>query len=112
MVSPDSAEHYVWGERCDGWHLVKNAELSVIRERMPPDTAEVRHRHLRARQFFYILAGAAVLEVDGVEYELSVGQGVQVEPGAAHQVFNRSQGAVEFLVVSQPPSHGDRELVR
>jgi len=37
---------------------------------------------------------------------------VQVEPGVTHQMLNRSQGAVEFLVVSQPQSHGDREVVR
>ncbi len=110
-VSPGSAEHYVWGERCDGWHLAKHAELSVIRERMPPGTAEVRHRHHHARQFFYVLSGVAVLEADGTDYQLQAGEGLQVEPGVTHQLFNRSQGAVEFLVVSQPQSHGDREVV-
>ena len=110
-VSLDSAEHYFWGERCDGWHLVKHAELSVIRERMPPGTAEVRHRHRQARQFFLVLSGVAVLEADGVEYQLQVGDGLQIDPGVAHQMFNRSQRAVEFLVVSQPHSHGDREVV-
>lgn len=34
-VSKENAEHYVWGGSCDGWHLVKGQELSVIHERMP-----------------------------------------------------------------------------
>lgn len=55
-VSIQNTEHYVWGSGCDGWHLVRTGALSVIQERMPPDTAD-------------------------------------------------------FLVISQPPSHGDRELV-
>ena len=110
-VSLTSADHYSWGSGCDGWHLVHEAALSVIRERMPPGTAEVRHLHRAARQFFFILSGAAVLQADGREYELVAGEGLQIEPGVAHQIANRSEGNVEFLVVSQPHSHGDRELV-
>jgi mannose-6-phosphate isomerase-like protein (cupin superfamily) len=78
---------------------------------MPPGAAEVRHLHNAARQFFFILSGAAVLEAGGREHDLAAGEGLQVEPGVAHQMFNRSEGDVEFLVVSQPHSHGDRELV-
>jgi mannose-6-phosphate isomerase-like protein (cupin superfamily) len=102
--------HYTWGSGCDGWHLVNRPELSVIRERMPPGTSEVRHFHAAARQFFYVLSGSAVLEVDGVEWKLSAGEGLEVAPGARHQMFNRSAGPLEFLVVSQPHSHRDRTL--
>ena len=109
-VSIDSAEHYMWGNGCDGWHLVNHPTLSVIRERMPPGTAEVRHLHHVARQFFYVLAGTAVLELDGPRHELSRGEGLEIAPGVPHQVFNRGHEALEFLVVSQPHSHGDRAL--
>jgi hypothetical protein len=40
-----TAEHYVWGDVCDGWHLVKSPSLSVIQERVPPGGAEVKHYH-------------------------------------------------------------------
>ena len=32
-----NAEHYVWGDGCDGWHLLKHPDLSVIQERVPAD---------------------------------------------------------------------------
>ncbi len=108
-TSITNAEHYAWGEACDGWHLLKGEDLSVIQERMPPGASEVRHRHLHARQFFYVLAGEAVLEMDGQVHRLKAGEGVHVPPGAAHQVRNESDGEVGFLVVSSPRSHGDRE---
>ena len=57
-MSPTSranARHYLWGGACDGWHLLAGDDLSVIEERMPPGTAEQRHSHVRARQFFYVL---------------------------------------------------------
>jgi mannose-6-phosphate isomerase-like protein (cupin superfamily) len=78
---------------------------------MPAGSAEVRHRHHRARQFFFVLSGVAILEAGGREYELSAGEGLEVAPGVAHQMRNRSLEAVEFLVVSQPHSHGDREVL-
>lgn len=108
-VHVGSAEHYVWGDGCDGWHLLRDAALSVIRERVPPGAAEVAHRHRHARQFFYVLEGDAVIEVDSVRHALPAGHGLHVPPGVAHRFRNDSAADVHFLVVSAPPSHGDRE---
>lgn len=108
-VSIASADHYAWGESCEGWHLVRRDTLSVIQERMPAATSETRHRHGRARQFFYVLSGALEIEVDGETHAVPAGSGIEVPPGVPHQVFNRSSGVAEFLVTSNPPSHGDRE---
>lgn len=107
-VSAATAEHYVWGTVCDGWHLARGPALSIIQERMPPQTAEARHQHRASRQFFYVLEGTLLVEVDGTEHTLSAGEGVEVSPGLAHQVHNVSSTPAGFLVVSQPPSHGDR----
>ena len=110
MIDRSSAEHYLWGAGCDGWHLVKSQALSVISELMPPLTSEQRHRHLRSRQFFYVLSGEAVLEVDGAREIIRSHQGLEIPPGVPHQISNRTNDNLEFLVVSCPPSHGDREL--
>jgi mannose-6-phosphate isomerase-like protein (cupin superfamily) len=107
-VSTATADHYIWGEACDGWHLVRTAELSVIEERMPPGAAEQRHRHERARQFFYVLAGELTMELDGTTHVLDAGMGLEIAPKQAHQAMNRSGADVRFLVTSVPPSHGDR----
>ena len=111
MINKDCAEHYTWGARCDGWHLVKQPTLSVIQEKMPPGASEVRHFHTQARQFFYVLSGAALLEVNGTREMLTAGQGLEIAPTVPHQILNESAEAVEFLVISQPPSHGDRIVV-
>jgi len=107
-ISAASAAHYAWGAGCDGWHLVRADGLSVILERMPPGTAEVRHRHERARQFFLVLAGRLTVEVEGAVHRLDERNGIEIAPGLAHEVRNDGDAAAEFLVVSQPPSHGDR----
>jgi mannose-6-phosphate isomerase-like protein (cupin superfamily) len=111
-ISKATAEHYVWGKGCDGWHLVKDPQLSVIQERMPAGTTEVRHFHHHAQQFFYILAGTAVMDVESGSIALTAGEGVWIPAGAPHQMKNESGDEVHFLVISQPPSHGDREIRR
>lgn len=107
-ISKKSAEHYIWGAACDGWHLAKGNNLSVIHERMPGKTEEVRHYHERARQFFFVLSGEAMLEVNGVRLMLREQEGAEVPPGVWHQMKNERYDEVEFLVISTPPTRGDR----
>ena len=109
-ISRDNAEQYSWGERCQGWHLVRNPDLSVIEETMPPGAAEQIHRHHVAQQFFYILSGEAVMEFGDQKVAMGTGQGVTVNPEVAHRIRNLSNTEVRFLVISQPSTRsGDRE---
>jgi mannose-6-phosphate isomerase-like protein (cupin superfamily) len=110
MIDKATAQHYSWGNGCDGWHLVQTAAFGIIEERMPPGASEVRHYHGTARQFFYVLRGRLSIELEGREFQLSPRQGLEIAPQQAHQVRNRSDSEVEFLVVSSPPSQGDRVL--
>ena len=108
MISKENAEHYLWGNNCDGWHLVKSPTLSVIQECVPPGCSEVLHYHERAEQFFFVLSGTASLEVDGVTNRLEPQQGLHVPAGTPHQLKNEHTENLVFLVTSTPPSHGDR----
>ena len=110
MISKDTAGHYVWGERCDGWHLVNTPALSVIQERMPAGASEQKHMHAKARQFFFVLSGSVTMEIDGKREVLNGWHGLEVAPGVPHRIFNDSSHVAEFIVVSQPHAHGDRFL--
>ncbi len=111
-ISTTTAEHYTWGgpnkTDCDGWHLVRTPDLSIIEELMPPNTSEARHHHARARQFFYVLHGELTMEIEHHDFTLNAGEGIEIAPGQSHQAINRSAAPVRILVTSQPPSHGDR----
>jgi mannose-6-phosphate isomerase-like protein (cupin superfamily) len=107
-ISTTTAGHYIWGEVCDGWHLVRSEALSIIEESMPPASNEQRHWHQRARQFFYVLEGELTIQFDDRTVSLKARQGIEIAPGLPHQAKNLSQADTRFLVISQPPSHGDR----
>ena len=112
IVNIKSAEHYRWGgprgSDCDGRHLVKNPAFSIIEELMPAGPGEVRHLHVHARQFFFVLEGELTLEVENHRIVLQVGDGLEISPGQQHQALNESASPVRMVVASQPPSHGDR----
>jgi mannose-6-phosphate isomerase-like protein (cupin superfamily) len=80
----------------------------VIEEVMSPGSAELRHRHEHAQQFFYVLSGELLIEIESEISVVSAGSGIRVQPGMRHQVRNTSSSDVGFLVISHPPSHGDR----
>ena len=82
--------------------------LTIIEERMPPGTSETWHRHTNSRQFFFVLSGCAVMEHGDEVTRLEAGTGLEIPPGLAHRIRNAGETALEFLVTSHPPSHGDR----
>ncbi len=108
MISTENAEHYIWGEICDGWHLLKRDDMSVIQERVPAGGAEGRHYHERARQFFYILEGEGTMIFEDRTIILQRGKGIEIEPMVKHQFRNNSRADVHFLVLSVPSTRGDR----
>ena len=107
-ITEQNAEHYTWGDACDGWHLLKTDSLNVIRERMPPGTAERLHYHERAQQLFYILSGEAIFELDGERVEVRSGESLHIPKGVKHRVRNEGKEDLTFLLVSEPRAQGDR----
>ena len=98
MVDTTNAEHYNWGDHCDGWHLLKSTTLSVIQESMPPGTSEARHVHTRSVQFFFVLSGKATIELNGTRHTVQDQQGLAIPSGIPHQVFNESNSNPEKMV--------------
>ena len=110
-VSTKNAPHYKWGGNCDGWHLLSSSHLSVIQEKMPPGTQEVKHFHEYSEQVFYILSGQATFYVDHEKLTLEAQESLHIPALTPHQIQNSSEKDLHFLVISHPKSHGDRIIV-
>ncbi len=108
VVSRASAEHYSWGDGCDGWLLLPRDDLLVIQERMPRRASEVRHFHSRARQFFYVLSGELTMELEGAHHRIPASHGIEIPPLARHCAMNTGEDEVNFIVISSPTIRGDR----
>ena len=97
IASIETGKHYVWGGNCDGWHLAASLNLSVIQERVPSGSSEVRHLHNQAEQFFYILSGIASLEVAGKIHVIKPNQGFHVPAGVPHTLSNQHGSWVPLI---------------
>lgn len=108
IKSKKNSEHYNWGNSCDSWILKDSRNLSVKQEIMPSGTAEKRHFHNIAEQFFYILKGEAVFYIDEEEFSVKTGESITILPKSEHYISNESTEDVEFLVISAPSTNNDR----
>lgn len=112
MIKPVSKyhplHHYKWGGNCDGWNLVDTDSLSVKQERMPAGTSEQCHYHGHAQQFFFILQGKALFEIEDESVAVNAGEGLSIEAGRKHRIINASAGDLEFILCSQPSTFNDR----
>ncbi|WP_400079076.1 cupin domain-containing protein [Winogradskyella sp. R77965] len=107
-TSKENSEYYNWGNNCKGWHLAKSENLSIIEELMPANTSEQRHYHNFSEQYFYVLKGTATFEIENKILEVNKGEGIHVHPQVVHQIKNEKSADLEFIVISQPTTKGDR----
>ena len=103
-----SIEHKLWGNGCNAWTLLNTEGLSIKQETMTAGTEEQLHYHHNAQQFFYILKGNAVFEVDEVIIIVHEREGIHIEAGKHHKIMNKDSVDLEFLVCSQPSIQNDR----
>jgi uncharacterized cupin superfamily protein len=101
-VNKSTAQHFLWGDNCDGWHLAQHPSAAVIEEIMLPHTSEKRHFHEKIWQFIYILSGELEIEIEGQEYILKPFDGISIEPSQKHNFFNRTDKDIHYLLVSAP----------
>jgi len=101
-------QHYTWGDHCDGWILLEGNDLSVKWERMPPHSAELKHVHEKAQQFFFILKGEAVFEIEQERISVKKEESIHITSGKHHRILNEGNDDLEFLLSSQPSTQRDR----
>jgi mannose-6-phosphate isomerase-like protein (cupin superfamily)/GNAT superfamily N-acetyltransferase len=106
--SINNITQYNWGNNCAGWHLLKSDSLGVIQEQMPPGTTEQLHYHTKAQQLFYILSGTATFQINGQLHVVAANESIHVPVKSWHCIANQHHTDLDFLVISEPPSHGDR----
>jgi mannose-6-phosphate isomerase-like protein (cupin superfamily) len=107
-IRKEMASGYRWGEGCEAWPLLETGTLSVKQEQMPGGSREKRHVHQRSQQFFYVLQGEALMEIEAETHTVKSGEGIHVAAGRAHRIINNTGVTLEFLVISEPAVGEDR----
>ena len=70
--------------------------------RLPPQSANTRHRHVRAEEFFFVLEGTGRMRVGDETLTVPRYGGVLVGPGVLRQIFNDTETETLWLIVGAP----------
>lgn len=70
--------------------------------RMPPNSANTLHKHIRAEEFYFVLEGVGRIRVGQETLTVPKHGGVLVGPGELRQVFNDTEHEVLWLIIGAP----------
>ncbi len=85
---------------------------SLAEASLAPGVATTRHRHALSEEFYYVMEGQALIEIEEESAQIQVGDVVLISPGKAHKIRNNSTGPLRILCACSPPyAHEDTELL-
>lgn len=70
--------------------------------RMPPQSANTLHKHIRSEEFYFVLEGTGRLRVGDETLTVPKHGGVLVGPATLRQVFNDTDEEVLWLIIGAP----------
>lgn len=77
------------------------AKQSLAEATLPAGTATDRHYHRLSEEFYYLLSGRGLMEINGEEREVGPGDAILIPAGAWHQI--RAIEPLRFLCCCAPP---------
>ena len=80
---------------------------SLAEATLPAGGATERHYHKLSEEFYFVLEGTAVMEIDGEEKDVTPSDGILIPAGAWHQITAKSDGLRILCCCAPPYSHED-----
>ena len=79
---------------------------SLAEATMSAGQSTERHYHKICEEFYFLLEGTAVMEIDGETRDVGPGDAILIPPGARHEITAKSD--LRFLCCCAPPyDHAD-----
>lgn len=70
--------------------------------RLPPNSANTLHRHVRAEEFYFVVEGVGRIRVENETLTVPKHGGLLVGPKQMRQVFNDTDSDVLWLIIGAP----------
>jgi mannose-6-phosphate isomerase-like protein (cupin superfamily) len=80
----------------------KSENLGARLWRLPPNSANTLHKHIRTEEFYFVLEGVGRMRVGDETLTVPKYGGVLVGPDQLRQVFNDTAADVLWLIVAGP----------
>ena len=70
--------------------------------RLPPQSANTLHKHVRAEEFYFVVEGVGRIRVGEETITVPQHGGILVGPHSLRQIFNDTESEVPWLIVGAP----------
>ncbi len=80
---------------------------SLAEARVPAGTATERHYHRISEEFYFVLAGAGTMRIDGATRPVGAGDAILIPAGAWHQITAGEDDLVFLCCCAPPYAHED-----
>src|SRR5947207_7030961 len=80
----------------------KSENLGARLWRLPPNSANTLHKHIRAEEFYFVVEGVGRIRIGDQTLTVPKHGGVLVGPDQLRQVFNDTETEVLWLIVGAP----------
>jgi len=70
---------------------------------LPPGVSIGRHRHGESEEFYYVVSGSGLMQLDDEEFQVSAGDVTVVYPGGSHGLVNNTNEPLRIIVVGAAP---------
>src|SRR5947207_4325765 len=106
LITPDDL-HWRLSEmmkipNADFLERTKSENLGARLWRLPPNSANTLHKHIRAEEFYFVLEGTGRMRVGDETLTVPRHGGVLVGPDQLRQVFNDTDAEVLWLIIGAP----------
>ena len=75
---------------------------SLAEARLPPGASTTPHHHPRSEEIYYILNGAAEIQIGAEVRAVRPGDAIAIPPGAQHRIHNTGDAELIFLCCCAP----------
>jgi mannose-6-phosphate isomerase len=106
---PPETELRPWGSYTV---LDDNPTHKVKRITVLPGKRLSYQRHARRSEHWFIVAGTALVTLDGIEAEYAAGESVDIPVGTDHRIENRTASEIVFVEVQHGEYFGEDDIVR
>jgi mannose-6-phosphate isomerase-like protein (cupin superfamily) len=79
------------------------AHQSLAEATIEAGGSTVRHHHRLSEEIYYIVEGSGLMEIDGEERAVAVGDAILIPPGAWHRIEAWHAGPLRLLCACAPP---------
>ena len=108
-VDAGTGERRPWG----AYVILDDGPLAKVKRiTVEPGQRLSYQRHHRRAEHWFVVAGTALVTLDGTDRELGVGECIDIPLGAAHRVTNKGDGPLVFVEVQQGDYFGEDDIVR